>query len=110
MSDINKWKVVFNDEGLLTERTLDASGTWTTAEAEAREAKQTSVGKATNNRREMYSPIGEQLDMLYHELSSTGTISNTGEWFTKIKEVKDTIPIPAPYDPYLDPTDPFYTG
>jgi len=38
--------------------------------------------------------IGEQLDMLYHELESTGTISTNGEWFNAVKAVKDKYPKP----------------
>jgi hypothetical protein len=39
-----------------------------------------------------YGAIGTQLDMLYHELKNTGTISNTGPWATHIATVKSNIP------------------
>lgn len=39
-----------------------------------------------------YKDPGAQLDMLYHELRTTGTISNTGPWFTHISAVKTNIP------------------
>lgn len=39
-----------------------------------------------------YKDPGYQLDMLYHELRTTGTISNTGPWATHITNVKTNIP------------------
>lgn len=39
-----------------------------------------------------YKPVGEQLDMLWHELNNTGTISVDGEWFSHVKEVKESLP------------------
>jgi hypothetical protein len=39
-----------------------------------------------------YTRIGDQLDMLYKELQTTGTISNTGPWATHVAAVKATIP------------------
>lgn len=39
-----------------------------------------------------YTGIGEQLDMLYKELQTTGTISNSGPWATHIASVKSIIP------------------
>lgn len=39
-----------------------------------------------------YKDPGAQLDMLYHELQTTGTISNTGPWATHISTVKANIP------------------
>ena len=39
-----------------------------------------------------YMSHGDQLDMLYHELNTTGTISNTGPWATHISTVKANIP------------------
>jgi hypothetical protein len=46
------------------------------------------------DREQIYPKIGTQLDMLWHELNTTGTISKDGEWFNAVKEVKDTIPKP----------------
>lgn len=39
-----------------------------------------------------YGGLGEQLDMLFHELASTGTISNTGPWATHIASIKSAVP------------------
>ena len=39
-----------------------------------------------------YPTINEQLDMLWHEINSTGTLSNNGTWFNTIKEIKDHHP------------------
>lgn len=39
-----------------------------------------------------YTGIGEQLDMLFKELQTTGTISNSGPWSTHIASVKAAIP------------------
>jgi len=36
-----------------------------------------------------YPEIGEQLDMLWHELNQNGTITNEGNWFNKIKSIKE---------------------
>ena len=39
-----------------------------------------------------YKDPGYQLDMLYHELRTTGTISTDGAWFNHITTVKANIP------------------
>lgn len=39
-----------------------------------------------------YTEIGNQLDMIYKELQTTGTISNSGPWATHIASVKSAIP------------------
>jgi hypothetical protein len=39
-----------------------------------------------------YKSIGDQLDMLFKEIQTTGTISNTGPWVTHIAAVKSAIP------------------
>lgn len=42
-----------------------------------------------------YGEVGEQLDMLYHELQETGTLSASGPWATHIATVKSTMdPVP----------------
>ena len=41
-----------------------------------------------------YSRIEDQLDMLWHELNNTGSISKSGDWFNSIKSVKDEFPKP----------------
>ena len=39
-----------------------------------------------------YPTIGNQLDMLWHELNQSGSLTTNGEWFNQIKSVKDTFP------------------
>lgn len=46
------------------------------------------------NRQMRYPRLGEQLDMLWHELSTTGSITSSGEWFNVINEVKNQFPKP----------------
>ena len=41
-----------------------------------------------------YPEVGEQLDMLFHELETTGSLSISGSWFNTIKAVKDANPKP----------------
>ena len=41
-----------------------------------------------------YPVIGEQFDMLYHELNTSGSLSVSGSWFQSIKNVKDSYPKP----------------
>lgn len=36
--------------------------------------------------------FGDQLDMLWHEVNLTGTVSNTGTWFNAVKAVKESYP------------------
>ena len=37
-------------------------------------------------------PISEQLDMLWHELDSTGGITKEGTWFNAVKAIKESHP------------------
>ena len=39
-----------------------------------------------------YPRLGEQLDMLWHEINNNGTITDSGEWFNSIKSVKEQFP------------------
>jgi hypothetical protein len=39
-----------------------------------------------------YPNLGEQLDMLWHELNTSGSISTNGSWFQSINEVKTQFP------------------
>ena len=48
-----------------------------------------------------YGQVGEQLDMLYHELKETGTISQNGTWYQHITMVKDVIDKPIPQEEFL---------
>jgi hypothetical protein len=45
-----------------------------------------------------YGQVGAQLDMLYHEIKTNGTISQEGDWFQHIQTVKSVIPKPPPPD------------
>jgi len=45
-------------------------------------------------RKVAYGTIEEQLDMIYHELQDTGTLSATGPWASHITLVKNTLPAP----------------
>ena len=56
------------------------------------EIKEYIMTRSREERRMEYPKIGEQLDMLFHELTTTGTISTTGEWYTKLLEIKNKYP------------------
>ena len=45
-----------------------------------------------NDRRDNYPAIGDQFDMLYHELATSGSLSTSGNWFQFIKNIKDSYP------------------
>lgn len=45
-------------------------------------------------RHNSYPDVKQQLDMLWHELNTNGSISANGDWFNAIKEVKETHPKP----------------
>jgi len=45
------------------------------------------------DRKEQYPDIGDQLDMLWHAID-TGTLDQTSEFYTTLKEVKDNNPKP----------------
>jgi hypothetical protein len=40
------------------------------------------------DRQQNYPTIGNQLDMLWHELNTSGSLSTNGNWFQLIQEVK----------------------
>ena len=42
----------------------------------------------------IYPSTGEQFDMLFHELETTGSLSISGSWFNTVKAVKDATPKP----------------
>ena len=44
-------------------------------------------------RKTKYSEIGDQLDMLYHDMLA-GKLNTTGTWATHIKSIKDANPKP----------------
>ena len=47
-----------------------------------------------SNRALEYPSIADQLDKLWHDINN-GTLDNTGEFFTALKEVKDNNPKPG---------------
>lgn len=47
-----------------------------------------------HNRISAYPQLGEQFDKLWHDINN-GTLDNTGEFFTALKEVKDNNPKPS---------------
>lgn len=46
------------------------------------------------DREHLYPKLGTQLDMLWHELNTSGSITTDGAWFNTIKNVKETNPKP----------------
>jgi hypothetical protein len=44
------------------------------------------------NRKTNYPKFGEQFDMLYHELATSGSLSVSGSWFQTINNVKQSYP------------------
>ena len=45
-------------------------------------------------RQESYPALGEQLDLLYHDMTA-GKGDKTGEWYKAVKKVKDDNPKPS---------------
>lgn len=41
-----------------------------------------------------YPQVVDQLDMLWHELNTSGSISTNGAWFNAIKDIKEEFPKP----------------
>lgn len=41
-----------------------------------------------------YPKIGDQLDMLWHELDISGSISVSGSWFNAVEHIKTQFPKP----------------
>jgi len=46
------------------------------------------------DRQESYPALGEQLDLLYHDMTA-GKGDKTGEWYKAVKKVKDDNPKPS---------------
>ena len=44
------------------------------------------------DRQQIYPSLGNQLDMLWHELNTSGSISTDGNWFQSIQQVKQQFP------------------
>jgi hypothetical protein len=47
-----------------------------------------------DKRKNKYPEIGNQLDMLWHELNNSGSLSTGGMWFNTIQQVKENNPKP----------------
>lgn len=45
-------------------------------------------------RQESYPALGEQLDMLYHDMNA-GKGDKTGDWYKAVKKIKDDNPKPS---------------
>ena len=45
-------------------------------------------------RQEIYPALGEQLDMLYHDMTA-GKGDKTGDWYKAVKKIKDDNPKPS---------------
>ena len=56
----------------------------------AGDTEETNVG-VRDTRRKAYGDIGDQLDLLYKDMVA-GKLDATGEWFKKIKGIKDANP------------------
>jgi hypothetical protein len=46
------------------------------------------------NRYDQYPHVREQLDLLYHEMTVSGSLTTSGSWYKTIKTVKDANPKP----------------
>jgi len=46
------------------------------------------------DRQQSYPALGEQLDLLYHDMTA-GKGDKTGEWYKAVKKVKDDNPKPS---------------
>lgn len=46
-------------------------------------------------RQRQYPHLEEQLDMLFHELEQTGSISTSGQWYNTINQIKLNNPKPS---------------
>ena len=42
----------------------------------------------------IYPTIGDQFDMLFHELETSGSLTISGNWYKTVKSVKDANPKP----------------
>ncbi len=46
------------------------------------------------NRQKEYPDWKEQLDLLYHEMTASGSLTTSGSWYKTIKLIKDENPKP----------------
>jgi hypothetical protein len=46
------------------------------------------------DRQQIYPSLGNQLDMLWHELNVSGSLTSNGEWYQSIQQVKQQYPKP----------------
>jgi hypothetical protein len=61
-------------------------------EAHTEEAKRFEYQSKRENEFGQLLRVSEQLDMIYHELMDTGTLSSTGPWATAITQLKNKYP------------------
>jgi len=55
-------------------------------------AKSSILGSYKDDRSNSFThtlPIGDQLDLIWHELNDTGVIARDGPWFTAVKAIKE---------------------
>ena len=87
-----RWKTGVDSEGISIDTTTNPHSelTWTKVN-NAMTALQTAydgVGVVQRKRATEYAPLKEQLDLLYKDMAADKG-DKTGEWFKKIKAVKD---------------------
>ena len=70
-------------------------GTYEDPHADTRDEFGNPVEPWFMQRMRAYAPAGDQMDMLYKELMTTGTISPDGPWAKHITEVKAALPKPT---------------
>lgn len=92
--DINS---AFKDDGVtkvtLEQSKIDAARVTLNAEKTANQYKKERLGTRDSTSTTNYASIGDQLDMLYHDIVA-GKLDTTGTWATHIKNVKDKNPKP----------------
>lgn len=84
--------IKINDEILSTEEYNSTINSWAENEL-ARQLDEEANGYKVA-RQSAYPALGEQFDKLWHDINN-GTLDNTGEFFTALKEVKDNNPKPG---------------
>ena len=88
----------FKDDGVtkvtLEQSKIDAARVTLNAEKTANQYKKERLGKRDSTSTTNYASIGDQLDMLYHDIVA-GKLDATGTWATHIKAVKDANPKPS---------------
>ena len=78
----------------LEQSKIDAARVTIDAEKTANFYKKDRLGRRESSSTTNYASIGDQLDMLYHDIVA-GKLDTTGTWATHIKAVKDANPKPS---------------